>query len=89
MEVNIKVTTINGEYHARLYDTNGKLFEEMACVEKCDIGYICQQLMRDYDKFGPADSAHADWTRMRQDVNYPVGKIRWPKEFPYVKVKEN
>jgi hypothetical protein len=75
MEISIKVTSIKGRYHARLYGTNGELFSEMVCVEKCDIGYICQQLCRDYDKFGPSDSKHAEWSRMRQDVKSPKGKI--------------
>lgn len=80
MEISIKVTTINGKHHARLFDTSGNLYEEMICECKQDIGYICQQFCRNYDKFGPSDSARAEAARMRQKVNTPVGKIYWSKD---------
>jgi len=70
----IKVTKINCWYHARLF-VNGKLYDESACELRQDIGFICRDLLRWFDKMGGNKHSHA--SRHRQKVyNKPAGKIK-------------
>lgn len=75
----IKVTCINGRYHARLY-YRGSCCDEMACQYRQDIGVICKELMRWFDKLG-GSSVYADKTRHRtSSYRDPVGKIWYRKD---------
>ena len=69
----IKVTRIKNRFHARLY-VNGKVFDEMACTEKKDIGFICREMLRWYDKGLGPHSDFASAARSRQTPR-PPGKI--------------
>lgn len=73
----IKVTKIGSRWHARLFD-RGVVHSEMACAERQDIGYICRQLNRWYDKCGGlCKAADATRTRMQKQTNFagPIGRI--------------
>ena len=74
-EPEIKVTKIKNRYHARLiYEQN--IIDEMACQEKQDIGFICKQLMRWFDKSLFEHSKYASACRSRESSNnQPLGKI--------------
>jgi hypothetical protein len=69
-----KITKINNKFHARLFDDTGKLIDEMACELKADIGIICREMLRWYDKGG--GNAHSSFSRSRHILN-PAGKIWW------------
>lgn len=74
----IKVTKIGPRWHARLF-YKGNVHSEMACEVRQDIGYICRDLARWFDKCG-GDCVAADATRTRlnrKETNYrgPVGKV--------------
>ena len=70
----IKVTKIGKRWHARLRQ-NGKLMDECACSCKQDIGYICQYMLRWFDKLdGVSPMASASRNRHRR-YGEPVGKI--------------
>lgn len=64
----ISVTTINGRHHARLYYQDS-LYDEMACEEKSDIGYICRTMMRWADKCGGDQFTHASRMRRNSDLD--------------------
>ena len=49
--LDIKVTKIRNRWHARLLD-GSKILNEMACISKLDIGWICREMLRWYDKNG-------------------------------------
>lgn len=70
----VKVQKINNNYHARLF-VDGKLYDEMACKERQDIGWICREMMRWADK-DIVTNAHTSSARTRHnhDAN-PIGKI--------------
>jgi len=51
MEPEIKVTRINNRWHARLI-VDGKIYDEMACANRVDIGWICREMLRWLDKMG-------------------------------------
>jgi len=53
----IKVTRINKKWHARLIETN-VILDEMACICKEDIGWICREILTWQDKCGNSNS----WT---------------------------
>lgn len=72
--INIKVTTINGNHHCRLF-LNGKLYSEMACKNKKDISYCIRELLRWYDKLGFPYSKMASASRHRGKNLAPSGKI--------------
>lgn len=65
MNLSIKVTRINNRFHARLYQED-KVIDEMACELKCDIGWICREMLRWFDKNGGV-SRWAMNARKRQD----------------------
>ena len=72
----IKVTKIDKRWHARLLE-DGKILDEMACLAKQDIGWICREMLRWQDKMGNTNA----WTssaRKRQITN-PIGKIWFQK----------
>lgn len=77
MTPKVKVTRIANRWHARLL-INNKIFDEMACNTKCDIGWICREMLRWYQKLG-GNSAFADAARKRQS-GQPVGRIWWRKD---------
>jgi len=84
----IKVTKIGPRWHAGLF-YKGKVHSEMACEVRQDIGYICRQLARWFDKCG-GDCVAADATRTRlnrKETNYqgPVGKV-WYSSY-YLKTR--
>lgn len=77
--LNIKVTRLGRRYHARLF-VNGKVRDEWACQLKQDVGYVCWQLLRWYDKTG-GKSAWASASRMRpKNGKAPKGKIWGPAQ---------
>jgi hypothetical protein len=82
MDPVIKVTKIKNRWHARLW-YNNKPGSEMACDTKLDIGWICRELMRWWDKCG-GSSYHAHKARERHNSfkgeNPPVGNIWEPSE---------
>ncbi len=57
-ELTVKVTTIKGKHHARLF-VDGKFFDEMSCELREDIGWICREMLRWYDKSGGNRFSHA------------------------------
>jgi hypothetical protein len=69
----VKVTKIGGDYHARLIDKNGKILDEYACKEKEDIGWISREMLRWQDKMGNS-TPQTRAARKRQTGN-PVGKV--------------
>ena len=70
--LDIKVTKIRNRWHARLLD-DSKILDEMACISKLDIGWICREMLRWYDKNGGI-SKFAVAARKRQR-GYPTDKI--------------
>ena len=77
--ITTKVTRINGRFHVRLYNANMEVLDEMACDLKCDIGYVCYELMRWYCKLG-GNSSYAKATRHRNKYNGPKGRIYYRNE---------
>ena len=78
MEPEIKVTKIKNRWHAQL-TVEGKVWDEMACDTRLDIGYICRQMMRWYDKNGGCSKVASD-SRARlnkKETNHqgPVGSV--------------
>ena len=73
--LNIKVTFIKNRGHARLLE-GSKILDEMACSTRQDIGWICREMLRWYDKWGGKYSELAVAARKRQnDTLYPIGKV--------------
>lgn len=68
----IKVTHINNRWHARLIQ-DGKILDEMACNVQSDIGLICREMLRWYDKNG-GSSEYASKARSRYSGPY-TGKV--------------
>ncbi len=60
----IKVTSINGWFHCRLF-VDDKLFAEEACELREDIGLICRLMLRDADKFYGVWNDHTQSARRR------------------------
>lgn len=72
-EPEIKVTKIKNRWHARLLVAD-KVYDEMACEVRSDIGYICKTMLRWYDKTGGCSKfAHA--ARQRLNKCFPTGRI--------------
>ena len=69
----IKVTRIKNNYHARLYNQDGRILDEMACKEKQDIGYICREMLRWQNKMGNV-TPWTDSARRRQKQDF-IGKV--------------
>lgn len=68
----IKVTRIKNRWHARMI-VGGVVRDEMACMNRVDIGWICREMLRWYDK-GGGTSLFAWAARHRQWVA-PQGKV--------------
>lgn len=68
--MHISITNINRKFHARLYNEN-ILLDEMACDLRCDIGFICREMLRWQDKINP--TKQTTFARNRQTIN--TGKI--------------
>lgn len=83
--VSIKVTRIGSRYHARLFH-NGELYSEMACSLRVDIGWICRELCRWYDKCGGM-SLLAHSARGRQHRG-PHGQVWYPAHLPTTRRKK-
>ena len=47
-----KVTKIKNRWHIRLLGDNGKIWDEMACDTRANIGWCCAEMLRWYDKLG-------------------------------------
>ena len=77
MEPVIKVTKIKNRYHARLFFKE-KIFDEMACEYRQDIGLICKEMLRWFDKLG-GESVYADKARHRQSTNREYAGKVWYK----------
>lgn len=73
--LNIKVTKICNKWHARLLD-DGKVLDEMACASRLDIGWICREMLRWYDKAGNVSKWAA--SARKKHVAMPVCKV-WYK----------
>lgn len=73
--LSIKVTNINNQYHARLF-LGDKIIDEMSCCEKIDIGWICREMLRWYDKSFYPYSKFASKSRERQSSS-PIGKVQY------------
>ena len=89
MDPVIKVTRIKNRWHARMF-YNGELRDEMACNTQCDIGIICREMLRWYDKMG-GSSQYADRARHRnkperKSILAAKGKV-WYLGVPVYKVK--
>lgn len=72
-DVSVKVTKIGNRWHARLF-FNGAVFDEMACKNRQDIGYICRTMLRWFDKTG-GGSLFAERARHRLNTKQPFGHI--------------
>lgn len=78
MDPEIKVTKINSRWHARL-TYKGEVWDEMACANRVDIGYICRTMMRWFDKNGGCSKVASDSRRRlnQKETNHqgPVGEV--------------
>lgn len=63
----VKVTNINGVYHARVIE-NGKVLDEMSCTETTSIGWMCREMLRWQDKLGN-HTAFTSASRKRHNEN--------------------
>jgi hypothetical protein len=91
-EVTVKVTTINGRHHARLFRPDGSLVDEMACEDKRDLPFICRTVLRWYNKMG-GDSQQADRARHRNKEGHGkdglVGKVWYKREIDEERLAAN
>ena len=71
-ELGIKVTRIGKQWIAVL-TVGSKERDRMACKLKSDIGWMCREMLRWYDKLG-GNSAWAASARRRQKGS-PIGKV--------------
>lgn len=76
MKTEIKVTKIGSKFHSRLF-IEDKLFDEMACILKEDIGWISREMLRLADKYGYSNN-HTSSARQRQK-SAPQGKVYYRK----------
>ncbi len=73
--MNIKVTRINNNWHARLI-VNDVVVDEIACENRVDVGWCCREMMKWADKMGRLSTEHTAAARRRHNFdNQPVGKI--------------
>lgn len=75
-EYTIKVTSIKGNWHCRLF-RKGVVVDEMACANRIDIGYCCRDMLRWVSK-GGGMSRLADASRKRQKRG-PYGPVKYHK----------
>lgn len=83
-EPTIKVTKIKSRWHSRLY-YKGKVLDEMACELKEDIGWICREMLRWFDKLG-GNSEFAKAARHRQTNK--IGKVWYKTQLEARKTKK-
>ena len=69
----VVVTRIGTRFHIRLWYKN-KVYDEMACKLRLDIGWCCRSMLRFFDKCG-GSSKFANAARHRQTEQQPVGKV--------------
>lgn len=81
----IKVTRIKNRWHARMI-VDGVVRDEMACVNRVDIGWICREMLRWFDKGGGC-SKFAYAARHRQ--TYAQGKVWYYGELENQKQKKS
>ena len=67
------VVTREGSRWVGVLSVNGKEYDRSACALKSDIGWMCREMLRWYDKLG-GNSAWAKSARRRQRGN-PTGKV--------------
>ena len=84
MEPEIKVTRIKNRWHARMI-VDSEVRDEMACENRVDIGYICREMLRWFDKAGGC-SKFASAARHRQDTG-PQGQVWYYGELQNSKAK--
>lgn len=77
MEPEIKVVKIANRWHARMV-IGTVVQDEMACEQRCDIGWISREMLRWSEKMG-GSSAFAAAARKRQ-TPAPIGRIWWKKD---------
>lgn len=76
MEPEIHVTKIANRWHARMV-IGDDVRDEMACELRCDIGWICREMLRWHQKLG-GQSEFAAAARERQTIG-AKGRIWWQK----------
>lgn len=85
----IKITRIGGLYHARLWEGT-ELRDEMACVLKEDIGYICREMMRWFDKGGGnVESSNCRKRMWRKGGHTAKGRIWYHRQLEEKKYERN
>ena len=73
----VRVTKIGKRWHSRLI-YKGKVVDEMACQYAEDIGLICKEMLRWFDKMGNI-SKYADKARHRQSTVRPYKGKTWSR----------
>lgn len=81
-KIAIKVTKIGQRYHARLLQDDGTILDEMACRNRLDIGWICREMLRWFDKNG-GYSKFAMMSRKRQRNATPTDKVWYYNALKY------
>lgn len=81
-KIDIKVTKIGQRYHARLLQDDGTILDEMACISRLDIGWICKEMLRWFDKNGGI-SKFAMASRKRKRDARPVDKVWYYNALKY------
>lgn len=71
-KLEVKVTRIRNRWHARLID-GSVVIDEMACSCRSDIGYICREMLRWYDKNGGL--CRLAMAARKRQVSPPIGRI--------------
>ena len=84
-EPQINVVKIADRWHARLL-IGDEVRDEMACKLQCDIGWICREMLRWYDKLG-GQSEFAASARRRQISCKPVGKVWYQNSLEVLRTK--
>lgn len=72
MKINIKVTKIKNRWHSRLV-VNNVLYDEMACSNRTDIGWISREMLRWLDKTSAGNKMSSS-ARKRQK-GQPIGQV--------------
>lgn len=71
-KLRLTVTYMDKRWVATLY-VQDEEFDRMACENKCDIGWICRELLRWFSKLGGV-SEWAESARRRQ-TPFPQGRV--------------
>lgn len=78
MELETKVTCINGRWHARLLKGD-TIYDEMACDLRSDISFICREMLRWYDKLGGVSKMASASRHRSKNKHTAIGKIWYRK----------